>query len=72
MQDIFAVPELNMQKIIIKWMELILHTQLEVDVLLVPFVRQNLPLLHHVVQESIAKDKVLAANLEIVKRVLNA
>lgn len=72
MQDIIAVPELNMQKIIIKWVELILPNQREVDVLLVPFVRQNLPLLHHAVLESIAKDKVLAANLEIAKRVLNA
>ena len=53
-------------------MELIHQTQLEVDVLLAPFVPQNLPLLEHVALESIAKDKAWAANLEIVKRVLNA
>ena len=52
-------------------MELI-KNQPEADVLLAPFVRQNLPPLHHVVLGSIAKDKGWAANLEIVKQVLNA
>ena len=53
-------------------MELVHQTQREVDVQLAPFVPQNLPLLEHVVLESIAKDKALAANLATVKRVLNA